>query len=481
MKSIGKQISLNKDKVNFFRYKELGKGYLITNEIGQYVRLSSKDFKNFVEGKTKKETKLYAELADKHFLKSAQNNSLLIDTYRHRNAFLFDGPSLHIVVVTLRCNYNCIYCQASSKSLKASGYDMSAKTAKAVVDTIFQSPNPSITIEFQGGEPLANWPIIQTIVEYAEKKNLKGKKDLVFSLVTNLSLMDEEKYAYIVKHHISVCTSLDGPEKLHNSNRPFVNNNSYQSTTIWIKKFKEKEKRDSSLYKLSALVTISRDSLKYPKEIVEEYRKWNFVGIHLRPLSLLGLSGNPKSPMNYSVDEFLDFWTKSMDYIISLNFKGVFFYERESVIMLRKIFTDLDPNFLDLRSPCGAGIGQMLYNYNGLVYTCDEARMLGEDTFALGDVSKNNYKQIISHPNLSAVCQASILENSVCDYCAYKPYCGVCPVLNYSLYNSLFPPNADNYRCRLNTGMIDYLFKKMENPKNIKVFKNWLGIKKSKQ
>jgi sulfatase maturation enzyme AslB (radical SAM superfamily) len=48
--------------------------------------------------------------------------------------------------------------------------DMSKETAKKVVDTIFYTSNPSITIEFQGGEPLVNWDVIKFIVEYAEKK-----------------------------------------------------------------------------------------------------------------------------------------------------------------------------------------------------------------------------------------------------------------------------------------------------------------------
>jgi len=40
-----------------------------------------------------------------------------------------------------------------------------------------------------------------------------------------------------------------------------------------------------------------------------------------------------------------------------------------------KILTENDPNFLDSRSPCGACIGQVAYNYDGKVYTCDEGRM----------------------------------------------------------------------------------------------------------
>ena len=48
-----------------------------------------------------------------------------------------------------------------------------------------------------------------------------------------------------------------------------------------------------------------------------------------------------------------------------------------------------DPNYLDIRSPCGAGIGQIAYSYDGKIYTCDEGRMLGgmgDDIFCIGNV-----------------------------------------------------------------------------------------------
>ncbi|KKU11189.1 MAG: Radical SAM domain protein [Parcubacteria group bacterium GW2011_GWF1_45_5] len=472
-------VHINKEKVGFFRFKELKGKYLVTNDSGCYLFLTKPEFKKFIQGKLDKKSSTYKNLQANNFIKDDADLGKSIEICQQRNVFLFQGPSLHIVVVTLRCNYNCVYCQASSRGIGAKGMDMDKKTARAVVNTIFQSPSKDITIEFQGGEPLLNWPIVRFIVELAEQKNRKAKKNLFISLVTNLSLMDGEKHAYLVKHSISICTSLDGPESLHNANRPFAEGDSYRATTAWIKKIKAREKKDSSLYKLGALVTISKYSLKYPKDIVDEYRKWGFYGVHLRPLSLLGLSGKFKNSIGYSVPDFLKFWEKAMDYIIGLNLKGKFFYERGSAIMLRKIMGDLDPNFLDLRSPCGAGIGQILYNYDGKVYTCDEGRMLGEDTFILGNVLKHSYKELVSHPNLRVVCQASILENSACDYCAYKPYCGVCPVLNYALYGDLFAPGPDNYQCQLHMGMLDYLFDKLQNKKVRGVFEKWMGLKKS--
>jgi len=67
-----------------------------------------------------------------------------------------------------------------------------------------------------------NWDIIKFIVEYANKKNKKYGLKVNFLLVTNLTLMDEEKLKFIIENKITVSTSLDGPEFLHNWNRPFT-------------------------------------------------------------------------------------------------------------------------------------------------------------------------------------------------------------------------------------------------------------------
>ncbi len=472
-----KEIHLNPRKVAFCRFKKMKGKYLLTNEIGRYVFLSPGSFKQFMEGTLNKNKETYQLMEENEFIGDSLDRDNLIEKYRQRNGFVLTGPSLHIVVVTLRCNFNCIYCQASSRNIKEKGYDMNIVTARKVVDTIFCTPNKAITIEFQGGEPLVNWPVVKFIIEYAHKKNKKANKSLLIAIVSNFSLLTEERYEFLSKNMVTLCTSLDGPKNLHNKNRPWAGNDSYEATAKWIKRIQEYQKRSTDVYHISALLTVSRFSLDYPKEIIGAYRKLGFSKIHLRPLSFLGLSGKMKSRIGYSAKEFLRYWRETMDYIISLNLKGERFVERGSRIMLQKILTDYDPGFLDLRSPCGAGIGQMLYNYDGKVYTCDEGRMLGDDTFMIGDVMKNSYKEMISHDTVKSICTTSLLDNLPCDSCAYKPYCGVCPVINYALYGDIFISLSNNERCRLNSGMLDYLFEKLQDKKIEKVFQDWIKIK----
>jgi sulfatase maturation enzyme AslB (radical SAM superfamily) len=45
------------------------------------------------------------------------------------------------------------------------------------------------------------------------------KKNVAFSLVSNLTLMTEEKLSRIIENGVDVCTSLDGDRFNHNNNR----------------------------------------------------------------------------------------------------------------------------------------------------------------------------------------------------------------------------------------------------------------------
>ena len=50
--------------------------------------------------------------------------------------------------------------------------------------------------------------------------------------------------------------------------------------------------------------------------------------------------------------------------------------ERHAAIMLNKILADDEPNYLDLRIPGGACIGQIGYAPDGSIYSADEGRFV---------------------------------------------------------------------------------------------------------
>ena len=70
--------------------------------------------------------------------------------------------------------------------------------------------------------------MLRHVVEYARQKNVAAEKVLSFALVTNLSLMDDEKLDFLLDRRVQICTSLDGPADLHNKIRIFKGGNSHE-------------------------------------------------------------------------------------------------------------------------------------------------------------------------------------------------------------------------------------------------------------
>ena len=164
------------DTINNYRFKKFGNKYFITTDHGSYCILSNQEFNGLKRNNISE--KLKDKLEEKEIILTDANMNEAVRLTRNRNSFLFQGASLHIVVVTLRCNMNCIYCHASSKPADKKEFDMDKETAKATVDFIFQTPSKGITIEFQGGEPLLNWGVVKYVIEYAQEKNKQAKKKL---------------------------------------------------------------------------------------------------------------------------------------------------------------------------------------------------------------------------------------------------------------------------------------------------------------
>jgi len=69
------------------------------------------------------------------------------------------------------------------------------------------------------------------------------KKSLQLALVSNLTLMDEEKLSYLIDNGVYISTSLDGDEEVHNYNRTFLGGNSFEKVTYWIKRINEEYKK----------------------------------------------------------------------------------------------------------------------------------------------------------------------------------------------------------------------------------------------
>jgi His-Xaa-Ser system radical SAM maturase HxsB len=469
-----------------FKHRDVGGKVLITNTEGNFVLLTHDEFASFARGDVPEGSPLYQRLAERNFVRAAIDPRRMVDRLRARKTFLHHGPNLHIVVVTLRCNETCVYCHASRADMSATHTDMTPQMADRVVDLVFQSTNPSVTIEFQGGEPLVNFDVVRHIVEYAREKNKAAGKRLEFTMVSNLSLMDEDKLAYLVENRVQICTSIDGPEHLHDKQRKLPGLSAHQKATHWIRRINDayaKMGLDPTLYHVEALLTTTRETLPRWKEVVDTYADLGCRALFLRPVDPFGFADRTAPRVEYPRAEYLEFYRQAVDYMLELNKGGVEILERFAAIFLTKILGGEDPNFLDIRSPCGAGIGQVAYNYDGKVFTCDEGRMLhemGDSTFLLGEAGSTKYRDLMRHETVRALAIASNLDAQPdCVNCTYQPYCGVCPVHNHKTQGSIFGRMRESTLCAVHKGIQDYLFGKIGegDPATLATFQRWTTVR----
>lgn len=464
------RLSIAPEKLGYMRFGNVGGKRVVTNDAGEWLLLAEDDFRALLRGAIGIEHPQHEALRQRGFLRDDLDIEELAAKVRRKKRFLGMGPHLHIVITTLRCNQGCVYCHASRTNMDRVDTDMSMETAKAVVDLAFQSPSPYINFEFTGGEPTVNMAAIELIIEYSREKNRYDRRAIDYSIVTNMTNMDEEKAEYLLKNDVWVCTSLDGPAPLHDWNRSWMASQSAHEKVIhWIKYFNRRYVemgKDPELYHVDALMTTTRKTFEYWRELVDLYVELGMRNIFIRPLNPFGFATKTWKAIGYTVEEYLQFYRKVFDYIIELNLRGVEVMEGTAAIILKKMLTPDDPNFVDLRSPVGSGSGQIAYSYDGRIYPSDEGRMvaaMGDDFFFLGEVGKTTMNELSGHGTVRTLAASSLLDTlPQCHTCWNAPFCGVRPEHNYMGFHDFFAQRPLTPKCHEHLALSTMLLERLD-------------------
>ena len=125
-----------------------------------------------------------------------------------------------MLMVTHACNLNCSYCYETHKQ----GLYMSIGQAKDIIrreaQFVFEDDRfDELQIDFMGGEPLMNFPLIKEVVEWLES----GVIDVPWLCFasTNATLITEDVRDWLREHKESIIlgASYDGSGKMQSTNR----------------------------------------------------------------------------------------------------------------------------------------------------------------------------------------------------------------------------------------------------------------------
>lgn len=122
------------------------------------------------------------------------------------------------------CNLRCQYCFAGTGEYSGKRSVMETQTGKKAIDFLlkYSQGRRNLEVDFFGGEPLLNFPLIREVVAYARSLEKEHDKRFRFTLTTNGVLLDDEKIEFINREMYNVVLSLDGREQTNDRMRKTI-------------------------------------------------------------------------------------------------------------------------------------------------------------------------------------------------------------------------------------------------------------------
>ena len=128
------------------------------------------------------------------------------------------------IAITTACNLNCSYCFVNRTK-----ETMRLESARKAVDLLLSSAGTDKLFSIYGGEPLLNFKLIKEICPYALSEARKLNKNLIISVCTNGTLLNQEHLDFFRKFGIKLIISMVGSKISHNRFRKLNSNrNSYE-------------------------------------------------------------------------------------------------------------------------------------------------------------------------------------------------------------------------------------------------------------
>lgn len=318
-------------------------------------------------------------------------------------------PITHMsLLVTQSCNLRCVYCYEDKTNAR-----MEEATAFRAVDWFIRKSEDMrlIHIVFFGGEPLLNFPLIQAVVDYAEKAAQKAGKQVKYSITTNGTLLEDEKIQFLEKHNIVTMISFDGLKELQDTQRPFpTGSGSYDLVVPKIKKLLEAMPQTAG-----HAVIMGNTSPEVVKDALQElgFRR---VSVAMNSQSLFSenksetkASERDTQCMMSALEEEAENWythIKARDFTYIRKLIGRSYLYGALLSLL---------NHTKKRYFCGAGRSMATITPSGDIYLCH--RFVGLENYRIGSIDE--YELSLEHFG-----QSPVETNNICRSCFAKYYCG---------------------------------------------------------
>lgn len=333
-------------------------------------------------------------------------------------------PAINVcyIILSEQCNLACKYCFLGNNNTEKRGHfsneNMSKHTADKAIDFFIKqiklsgldtNQNKPVLI-FYGGEPLVNFDTLDYIA--TKINNLRESEPCIqnieMSVVTNGLLLNEERILRLRDLNVAIAISVDGFTEIANSMRVDTKGDPVFSKILSILNICKKLGVNISLS-----VTLSEETLKNPKDILELINTYDIKGFGFNIMMsdetfVLPESYN-KAAAQFIIDEFIE-----------LRKLGIY---EDRIMRKLKSFSKSQVYFSDCAATSG---GQIVISPDGQVGICHGC--LHDKKYFVSNIYDNNFNAT-KDKTFIEWSQLTPLNKEECYSCPALGICGGgCPV-----------------------------------------------------
>ncbi|MBT3219481.1 MAG: hypothetical protein HN348_10350 [Proteobacteria bacterium] len=421
------KLRVQPEGLGFFRFGRLGERVVLTNDVGDYLLLSPREFEAFIAGER-------AEEAWTGFSRQGLDIDHIGHRLRQRLEFLGQGPTRHTIVPNSSRVSSVLWPRVDGPAMKLT-------TAKGVVDFAFQSKSSNLLFRFAGPQPHFEMPTVRFAVAHAREKNRYEGKELFFELESDLVGLNDDDGEWLAANMHTIWVRLAGPRGIHDR---LHQAGSFDETERSMRNLNQRRSADM---RLILSLTVTRLALDSAAELVDYCLAEGVDELQLKPLRSFGLASHVWSELGCSPDQYGRFYKEVFDLLVELDGD---LCETAAVAAAQSILFGAQP--IDLRSPAAPGIGELAYDPQGRILPslqAVEVAQRGDECLILGSIEKSTFDEVIGHPTTKTILMSSLLDSlPSCSSCWNVPFCGVDPIENYMHTGDLFGQRPLTLKCK---------------------------------
>lgn len=347
-------------------------------------------------------------------------------------------------ILSTGCNLKCKYCFVENNEFNNHceinmSKDIAIEAANKYIEYLKCNDIYEPQVIFYGGEPFVNYPVMKDVVSCFKNSGLK----INLSLVTNGTLLDDEKIKFLKENNFHIGISIDGPKNINDENRIYreTNNSVYDTVIETIDKVEKAE----IPYCLS--ITISK-TLVENKDVYFDWIKTLTTKEIFYNLYHYGY-GEDSSDWENFYEDMCQFIIESYEILTPLGIKDG--------RLERKIDSFLNSNF-KFADCATIGANQLTIKPNGDVAIChgycktDKNTLGNIKDYSIFDLINNNKSDVWM--NLSPICRKECIDCEALYICG-----GGCAVQAENLFGGI--EQIDKCYCIHSKDSLKWLLKKL--------------------